>query len=56
MTRTKEISKRLEELEKLARENREKYDEFPLTHYLDDKDEKEYNKLIKEYTNISVKK
>lgn len=44
------ISKRLEELEKIAKRNRDKSDE-QLLDWLNDEEQEEYNRLIQEWNN-----
>ena len=55
MTRAEKISERLEELEKTARYNRDKWDDTPLIDWLEDDEQEEYNKLKKEYNNLGKK-
>lgn len=50
------ISKRLEELEETAKRNRDKYHDHPLTDWLDNDEQDEYNRLIQEWNNIKVGK
>jgi len=56
MTKAKKIMDRLEELEKIARRNRDKWDDTSLTEYLDNEESKEYKKLLNEWNKIEVKK
>lgn len=52
MSKTKEILKRLEELEEQARDNRDRWDETPLTDWLEDDEKEEYNNLKEEYNKL----
>jgi len=56
MTKAKKIMDRLEELEKIARRNRDKWDDTSLTEYLDNEEAEEYKKLLNEWNKIEVKK
>jgi len=44
-----EMFKRLEELEELAKRNRDKFDDTPLTDWLNDEEREEYERLFEEY-------
>lgn len=46
---TKEIVKKLEELEQKARDNRDKWDETPIINWLEDEEKEEYRELLEEY-------
>ena len=53
--KAKEILERLEELEKQARYNRDKWDDIPLINWLEDDEQEEYNKLMDEYNSLEIK-
>lgn len=53
MNKAKKISERLEELEEKAKYNRDKWDDTPLTNWLEDDEQEEYERLRKEWNNLN---